>query len=76
MNKCDECFGASNGDCDDCPFRTINAYTSKINEVNEAYLINVEERAEKINDNIDESIKQYLAECYHASMNIKEDKNE
>lgn len=23
MNKCDGCFGAANGDCDDCPFRTI-----------------------------------------------------
>lgn len=46
MNKCDECFGASNGDCDDCPFRTINAYTSKINEVNEEYLIKVDEREE------------------------------
>lgn len=32
--------------------------------------------AEKLKDNIDESIKQYLAECYHAGMNIKEDKNE
>ena len=32
--------------------------------------------AEKLKDNIDESIKQYLAECYHAGMNIKEKENE
>ena len=29
--------------------------------------------AEKLKNNIDESIKQYLAECYHAGINIKEE---
>lgn len=32
--------------------------------------------AKELKDNIDESIKQYLAECYRAGMNIKEEENE
>ena len=32
--------------------------------------------AEKLKDSINKDIKQYLAECYHAGMNIKEEENE
>lgn len=31
--------------------------------------------AKELKDNIDESIEQYLAECYRATINIKEEEN-
>lgn len=38
MDKCEECFGAANGDCDDCPFSPfiiINASDDNILEERE-----------------------------------------
>ena len=32
--------------------------------------------AEELKDNIDVSIKHYIAECYHAGINIKEEEND
>lgn len=54
----------------------INYMTNDLLIRNTYYDKKLVDAAEKLKDNIDESIKHYLAECYHAGMNIKEEENE
>lgn len=54
----------------------INYMTNNLLIRNTYYDKQLTNAAEKLKDNIDESIKQYLAECYHAGTNIKEKENE
>ena len=54
----------------------INFMTNKLLIRNTYYDKKLVDAAKELKDNIDESIKQYLAECYHSTTNINEDKNE
>ena len=54
----------------------INYMTNKLLIRNTYYDKKLTNAAKELKNNIDESIKQYLAECYRATMNIKEEENE
>ena len=54
----------------------INFMTNDLLIRNTYYDKKLVDAAEELKDNIDESIKQYLSECYRATMNIKEEENE
>ena len=54
----------------------INYMTNDLLIRNTYYDEKLVDAAKKLKDTIDESIKQYLAECYRATMNIKEEENE
>ena len=51
---------------------SINYITNDLLIHNTYYDKKIVDAAEKLKNNIYESIKQYLAECYHAGMNVKE----
>ena len=52
---------------------SINYMTNKLLIRNTYFDKKLVDAAKELKDNINESIKHYLAECYHAGMNIKED---
>ena len=54
----------------------INFMTNELLIRNLYYDKQLVDAAEKLKDNVNASIKQYLAECYRATMNIKEEENE
>ena len=54
----------------------INFMTNELLIRNTYYDKKLVDAAKELKDNIDASVKQYLAECYHAGMNIKEEENE
>lgn len=54
----------------------INFMTNKLLIRNTYYDTKLVDSAKELKDNIDESIKQYLAECHRSTMNIKEEENE
>ena len=54
----------------------INYMTNDLLIRNTYYDEKLVDAAKKLKDTIDESIKQYLAECCHAGVNIKEEENE
>lgn len=54
----------------------INYMTNDLLIRNTYYDKQLTNAAEKLKDNIDESIRQYIAECYRDPMNIKEKKDE
>ena len=54
----------------------INFMTNKLLIRNTYYDKKHIDAAKELKDNIDESIEHYLAECYRAAMNIKEEENE
>ena len=54
----------------------INFMTNELLIRNTYYDNKLVDAAKELKDNIDESIKQYLAECYRATMNIKEEEND
>lgn len=54
----------------------INFMTNELLIRNTYYDKQLVDAAEKLKDNVNASIKQYLAECYRATMNIKEEENE
>ena len=54
----------------------INFMTNELVIRNTYYDKQLVDAAEKLKDNVNASIKQYLAECYRATMNIKEEENE
>ena len=54
----------------------INFMTNKLLIRNTYYDKKLVDATKELKDNIDESIKQYLAECYRATTNIKEEENE
>lgn len=55
---------------------SINYFNNELLIRNTYYDKKLVDAAKELKDNIDESIKQYLAECYHAGMNIKGEENE
>ena len=54
----------------------INFMTNELLIRNTYYDKKLVDAAEELKDNVNASIKQYLAECYRATMNIKEEENE
>ena len=54
----------------------INFMTNELLIRNTYYDKQLVDAAEKLKDNVNASIKQYLAECYRATMNIKDEENE
>ena len=50
----------------------INFMTNKLLIRNTYYDKKLVDSAKELKDNVNASIKHYLAECYHAGMNIKE----
>ena len=55
---------------------SINYFNNELLIRNTYYDKKLVDAAKELKDNIDESIKRYLAECYHSTISIKEDKNE
>ena len=55
---------------------SINYMTNDLLIHNTYYDKKLVDAAKELKDNIDESIKQYLTECYHAGMNIKEEQDD
>ena len=55
---------------------SIHYMTNKLLIRNLYYDKQLVDAAEKLKDSINKDIKTYLAECYHAGMNIKEKENE
>ena len=51
----------------------INYMTNDLLIRNTYYDKKLVDAAEELKDNVNASIKHYLAECYHAGMNIKEE---
>lgn len=54
----------------------INFMTNELLIRNTYYDKKLVDSAKELKDNIDESIKQYLAECHNAAIDVKEEENE